>query len=315
MAKKQRKTKAQEKTTKRKKTKSEVKPVKMQAAKPVLACEGMTFDERIINVMNVCKTVQCTGISKDREYCYTKSPVVREMFNDAFCKYGLFYEDVSMESRDIIQQGEAGVEVVATFLIKGVDCPGSKRVIGIGRGFNGPWSINTAKTMALKQAFLDAFMVGWDEVPETDSCEDGHDFDMSRLGGIAGVQRRLDNVLTPDQEMEQLLDGSIKSGPMPAKKENQAVSIKLYTEKEEPTEGIEKPTPEQMKIIDTLITAWDKLACSQSQPAGDKYTIDRQACMNAIWEESGFIWPTTDEQVDFINMNTESIFKRVLRRI
>lgn len=164
--KKKAKKKVVKKTAKKKKTTT--KPAKRNPL--VRLSPEARLHHKIQAVMATVPIIECTGEEKIEDengkqidtYNYTEAPEVFRIYTEQMVRVGLTFTPVHIESR----LDSRAYQVIVTYRLTDVDTGFYIDIVGAGLGCNGVWSINSAQTVARKQALLNAFGASYPQ-PET----------------------------------------------------------------------------------------------------------------------------------------------------
>ena len=153
MAKK--KTKKKKKTTKKKATKGKPKKKRYPLPRPI------GLQAKILEVMKRVPTIECTGQEQSEArtgeepetYYYTEAAEVFRIYSEAMVKVGLTFVPISI---DTVLDARA---YRATIIYRLTDAETNQYqdVVAVGLGCNGVWALNSAQTVARKQALLNMF--------------------------------------------------------------------------------------------------------------------------------------------------------------
>lgn len=111
--------------------------------------------QKIHQVQQEVRQVKSTGTEEDDQgkYHYTEAKEVFRIYGDVMNRVGLTFMPV-----DIITSVDAKFyRATVTYEITDIETGYSTLVKGSGLGCNGVWSLNSAQTVARKQALLNAF--------------------------------------------------------------------------------------------------------------------------------------------------------------
>ncbi|KPK42090.1 MAG: hypothetical protein AMJ65_08190 [Phycisphaerae bacterium SG8_4] len=100
--------------------------------------------------------------SEGIEFGYTRAAEVLAEYGRAFRAHRLHWRPIHKQLHVTVRQ----VFITVEYELTDVDTGYSIRFTGIGQGNNGVWAVNSAQTVALKQALLEMGMVYWEEPPE-----------------------------------------------------------------------------------------------------------------------------------------------------
>jgi len=111
--------------------------------------------QKIHQVQQQVQEVKSTGIEEDDQgrYHYTEAKEVFRIYSGALNKVGLTFMPVDIVTRVDPRFYWATI----TYEITDIETGHSTLVKGAGLGCNGVWSLNSAQTVARKQALLNAF--------------------------------------------------------------------------------------------------------------------------------------------------------------
>lgn len=146
MAKKKTKKRAKKKTTKKRKhypLHDPDKPLGLQA--------------KILRVMELLPIIPCTGEEYDDTtkdiYHYTEAENVFKLYTEMMVKVGLTFVPISM----VTEADKRFYKAMITYRLTATDTEEFVDVVAVGLGCNGVWALNSAQTVARKQALLNTF--------------------------------------------------------------------------------------------------------------------------------------------------------------
>jgi len=110
---------------------------------------------KILQVMEAVPIIECTGQEQgeDDVYYYTEAAEVFRIYSEAMVKVGLTFVPISI---DTVLDARA---YRATIIYRLTDAETNQYqdVVAVGLGCNGVWALNSAQTVARKQALLNMF--------------------------------------------------------------------------------------------------------------------------------------------------------------
>jgi len=125
---------------------------------------GLTEEEKKIKLMQKIHLVMCNvpriectlqevSAEDDQPYYYTAADTVFKIYREQFIKIGLNFFPVLGKTGMDGRFYEAAIQ----YEIIDIETGYGQKVIGFGQGANGVWSLNSAQTVAKKQAMLATF--------------------------------------------------------------------------------------------------------------------------------------------------------------
>ncbi len=138
-----------------KKTKKKAK--KKTPRKKVPVYRPMGLQSKILQIMGMIPTIECTGQeqSEDGEdmYYYTEAAEVFKVYSKAFVEIGLTFLPISA----VTIEDRRAYRATVTYRLTDVETGQYQDVVAVGLGCNGVWALNSAQTVARKQALLNMF--------------------------------------------------------------------------------------------------------------------------------------------------------------
>ena len=122
--------------------------------------------QKMNDIAKLVPKIECKGAETDGDneeiYYYTEAAEVFLQYSKAFMQIGLTFLPVKIQ---VVMDGRF-YRADIQYEITDVDTGYSIFVVGSGLGGNGAWSVNSAQTVARKQALLNTFGCSYNQ-PET----------------------------------------------------------------------------------------------------------------------------------------------------
>ena len=156
---------AKTKTGKKRQLKKAKKTAKRKPAKkryPLPRPIGL--QDKILEVMKEVPIIECTGQEQgeDDVYYYTEAAEVFRIYSEAMVKVGLTFVPISI---DTVLDARA-YRATIIYRLTDAETGQYQDVVAVGLGCNGVWALNSAQTVARKQALLNMFGASYPQ-PET----------------------------------------------------------------------------------------------------------------------------------------------------
>ena len=149
------------KKTKKKKAKKSAKKKHYALPRPI------GLQAKILKVMAMLPTIECTGEEYDEgsedTYHYTEAAVVFRVYSEAMVKIGLTFVPISIET----VLDPRAYKATITYRLTDPETGQYQDVVAVGLGCNGVWALNSAQTVARKQALLNTFGASYPQ-PESE---------------------------------------------------------------------------------------------------------------------------------------------------
>jgi hypothetical protein len=147
----------------KKKAKKETakKPRKKPAKKRYPLPRPTGLQAKILKIMALCKIIKCTGIetieaddpTQNETYHYTEAAEVFRVYSEAMIEVGLTFVPINV---DAVLDTRA-YRATITYRLTDPETGQYQDVVAVGLGCNGVWALNSAQTVARKQALLNTF--------------------------------------------------------------------------------------------------------------------------------------------------------------
>lgn len=139
-----------------KKTKNQTKKNKPKARRdPLPRCIGL--HNKILKVMELLPEIPCTGEEYDDTqqdiYYYTEAAAVFKLYTAKMVEVGLTFVPISMKTE--VDRRFYKAEII--YRLTDPETGQYQDVVAVGLGCNGVWALNSAQTVARKQALLNTF--------------------------------------------------------------------------------------------------------------------------------------------------------------
>lgn len=148
---------AKKKTTKAKKRTPKKATKKNSAKKTPKYPQPIGLQAKIRQIMEAVTIIECTGEEYDEktgETCYyTEAAEVFRVYTEQFIRVGLTFVPVGIET---VLDNRA-YKATMTYRLTDTETGQYQDVVAVGLGCNGVWALNSAQTVARKQALLNTF--------------------------------------------------------------------------------------------------------------------------------------------------------------
>lgn len=137
------------KSTKKKKAKKKAKKKHYPMPRPI------GLQAKILEVMKMVPLIECTGQEQGEEdvYYYTEAAEVFRIYSKAMVEVGLTFVPISI---DTVLDARA-YRATIIYRLTDAETGQYQDVVAVGLGCNGVWALNSAQTVARKQALLNMF--------------------------------------------------------------------------------------------------------------------------------------------------------------
>ncbi|MEE9354752.1 MAG: hypothetical protein V3U75_04105 [Methylococcaceae bacterium] len=233
----------------KKKTKKKKKPAKKKAKrkpakkKHYALPRPIGLQAKILKIMKLVPTIECTGqeqtearTGEDPEtYYYTEAAEVFRQYSEAMVEVGLTFVPITI----VTVLDDRAYRATVTYRLTDVETGQFQDVVAVGLGCNGVWALNSAQTVARKQALLNMFGASYPQ-PKTaqqvarKAVKMFQPFDVLSSGEAV---KEMDKYFSQEKPNENASDSrkSVRSGKRPAKghtgKDNPAKTGRSKTSK------------------------------------------------------------------------------------